>query len=359
MKTNYFFYLCFILVIGFASCSEDDPKPELPNSNVVIVDYNIFEPAIWYSDSIYVIPNTIKIDAALTIQAGTIIKFHPDAGLQVWSNGTINATGLQNAVIVFTSIKDDIGGDTNEDLISTTPNSGDWNIVDLGSQNGSQFKYCVFTYGGYDNYSGVLELGENYSKVEYCIFANNSTRVSGGVYYGALAAQGADPTTIIKYNTFYNNTVPLSINGHLSIDNSNIFSNPDDATQTNTYNGIFVHGQDIISHSPTWEETEVAYVIQYDGFEIWDTYSLTLGDNVVLKFLTDAMLDIQVGAELINYNGTGVYFTSYKDDTHKGDTNGDGVATTPSATEWKGIYNNRTTDYFYTWSNILFSKNDF
>ncbi|MCK5171382.1 MAG: hypothetical protein KAQ75_16000 [Bacteroidales bacterium] len=359
MKFKNLFYLCIILLIGFASCSEDDPKPEPSNSNIVIVDYGITEPTIWYADSIYVIPKSVYVDAVLTIEAGTIIKFYADASLQVWSNGTINAIGTQLLPIIFTSIKDDIGGDTNEDLISTSPNSGDWNIVDLGSQNGSQFKYCVFTYGGYDNYSGVLELGENYSKVEYCIFANNSTYVHGNVYRGALAAQDADPTTIIKYNTFYNNTVPLSINGHLSIDNSNVFSNPEDATQTNTYNGIFVHGQDIISHSTIWQETELAYVIQYDGFEIWDGYSLTLGDNVVLKFMTDAMLDKQVGAEIINYNGTGVYFTSYKDDTHKGDSNGDGTSTTPTATEWKGIYNNQPTNYFYTWSNILFSKNSF
>ena len=103
----------------------------------------------------------------------------------------------------------------------------------------------------------------------------------------------------------------------------------------------------------------MAYVIQYGSFEIWDTYSLTLGDNVVLKFYADAKLDLQIGSELINNQGTGVFFTSIKDDSHKGDTNGDGNATSPSSTEWLGIYNNQEFNYFYTWSNILFSKNDF
>ena len=362
MKLKKLIYLSIVLVVGLLSCEKDDPAPPAPpapQSNVVIVDYNIFEPRVWYSDSIYVVPNTVIIDAVLTIQAGTIIKFHADEGLEIWDNGTINAIGLSDSQILFTSIKDDTGGDTNEDLAGTTPNSGDWNLVDLGDQNGSQFKYCVFRYGGNDNYSGVLELGYNFSKVEHCIFADNKTYINGDVFDGALAAQDADPTTIIKYNTFYNNTVPLSINGHLSIDNSNIFSNPDDASQTNTYNGIFVHGQDIISHSTIWEETEVAYVIQYDGFEIWENFSLTLGDNVVLKFFTNAMLDIQIGAELINNQGAGVFFTSFKDDGNKGDTNGDGNATSPTAEEWLGIYNNQEFNYFYTWSNILFSKNDF
>jgi len=118
--------------------------PPAPQSNVVIVDYNIFEPRVWYSDSIYVVPDIVKIDAVLTIQAGTIIKFHADGGLEVWDNGTINAIGLNDSKILFTSIKDDTGGDTNNDLAGTTPNSGDWDIVDLGDQNGSQFKYCNY-----------------------------------------------------------------------------------------------------------------------------------------------------------------------------------------------------------------------
>lgn len=360
MKIKKLIYLSIAVAVSLASCKKDDPVPPVPpQSNVVIVDCHIFESRTWYSDSIYVVPNIVKIDALLTIQAGTIIKFYGMGSLKLWDAGTINAIGSDDSQILFTSIKDDTGGDTNNDLAGTTPNSGDWEFVDLANQNGSQFKYCRFLYGGNNNYSGVLELGYNYSKVEYCLFADNISTVTADVYYGALSANDADPATIIKNNTFYNNTVPLSINGHFSIDNSNIFSNPDDPDQTNTYNGIFVYGQDIISHNPIWEETEVAYVIQYNGFEIWDNFSLSLGDNVVLKFFTDAMFDIQIGAGLINNQGAGVFFTSFKDDGHKGDTNGDADATSPTSEEWLGIYNNQEFNYFYTWSNILYSKNDF
>jgi len=175
-------------------------------------------------------------------------------------------------------------------------------------------------------------------------------------FYGALTAHNAADNCIITNNIFYNNKVPLSIDGHISIDNSNIFSNPSDATQKNKYNGIFVHGQDIISGSPTWEETEVAYVIQDSGFELWDEFSLTLGDNVTLKFYTDGMLDIQSGATLTNGQGAGVFFTSFKDDNLKGDTNGDGTGTTPGVNEWHGIYNGLS---FLTWNNILYSSNSY
>ncbi len=358
MKTRNLFYLGIIIALSFTSCSENDvPNPPLPPdaTNVVIVDYNIFTPRTWYADSVYLVPNTVKIDASLVIEAGSIIKFYSGSGLEVWDNGTIKAIGNKDKQILFTSIKDDIGGDHNKDGNATSPLPADWDLVDLGSQNGSQFQYCIFVYGGNESYSGVLELGENFSKVEYCLFAFNKTSVSADVFYGALSAQDAAKETVIRNNQFYANTVPLSINGHINIDNSNDFISSVDSLIPNTYNGIFVHGQDIITSSTIWEETEVAFVIQYDNFEIWDNYTLTLGDDVVLKFFTGAMLNLQNETVLIF--GENVCFTSFKDDVKKGDTNGDGDATNPPpANEWLGVYNGND---FFTWSNILFSKNAF
>lgn len=360
MKTNYFFLLFLIFGLSFSACSDDDSSddnPNSPSSNVVIVDYNIFEPAIWDADSVYLVKSFIKVDAALTIQPGTIIKFYSQAGIEVWDNGVINASGNSNSSIVFTSIKHDIGGDHNSDMAQTMPNAGDWSYIDLGNQNGSTFKYCAFMYAGSTDYYGVLQLGTNSSTVENCVFTENKSYVGADEFYGALSADAASKETIIKNNVFYNNTVPLSIDAHINIDNSNEFTNPNNKEETNTYNGIFVHGQDIISSSPKWEETEVAYVLLYDGFEVWDNYTLTLGNNVTLKFFTNAWLNLQNPTVLINGQGAGVYFTSFKDDSKKGDTNGDGDATNPPpATEWLGVYNGTS---FYTWSNILYSKNDF
>lgn len=343
------------------SCSDDDnPQPSgSGGSNVVIVDYDIFEPTIWYSDSVYIIPGTVKLDASLVIRPGTLIKFKSGAGIEVWDNGTVLARGKKDSLIVFTSIKDDLGGDHNNDGLASAPGLGDWDYITLGDQNGSEFTYCTFLYGGGGLNTGVLDLGTNYSKISYCTFAYNKTSVSADDFYGALSAQDASNTTVIKDNLFYGNTVPLSINGHISLDNSNSFSiiTEDEEEIGNTYNGIFVHGQDIIEHSTSWEETEVAYVIQYDNFEIWENYTLTLGNNVTLKFFTDAMLNLQNPSVLVNGKGNNVYFTSFKDDSKKGDTNGDGDTTNPpAADEWLGVYNGTN---FYTWSNILYSKNDF
>jgi hypothetical protein len=89
---------------------------------------------------------------------------------------------------------------------------------------------------------------------------------------------------------------------------------------------------------------------------IYISASLTLGDNVVIKFKPSSEIVLNNGANpIVNYNGTGVYFTSYKDDTKKGDTNADAAATSPAANDWGGMYNNISMVY-ETWANILYDS---
>jgi len=52
-------------------------------------------------------------------------------------------------------------------------------------------------------------------------------------------------------------------------------------------------------------------------------------------------------------------FTSFKDDSRGGDTNGDGAATSPSDEDWIGIYDNSLSipsPYYYQWSNIYYDS---
>jgi len=371
-----FFFIPFAVIMAFAlaftACNDDDdddpgdtPNPPVTGSNVVIIDYNITNVTTWSGDSIYIIKKyDFYVQNTLTIEPGCIIKFHPADGpyMMLGGSGTIIAQGTAADPIVFTSYKDDAhGGDNNGDGTATSPAPKDWGEINTNGCNGSIFEYCEFYYGGDVLYNATLTLyGDNYT-VNNCTFAHNDgsyTSSAGDV--GVLNASDAEANTTITNNVFYDNVRPLSISDAFSLDASNIFHNPANTSETNTYNGIFVETINHVSSNITWEETEVAFVIDDNDWWILSGYHLTLANDVVLKFKAGSFIVLDDGtSSIVNYNGSGVYFTSYKDDTYKGDTNADGSATSPAANDWGGIYDNTLTipsPYYYGWANILYDS---
>ena len=359
---SWFLPICLIAVLSIFGCGPDpDPDPD-PDTNVVHITADITQPTVWSGDSIYLIRQwDFYVLNTLTIEPGCIIKFHPTEGpvMNLGGAGTVIANGTAAAPIIFTSYKDDAhGGDTNLDGGATTPARKDWYNVNTNGQNGSSFRYCEFYYGGGSTYSSTLSIETgSIATVVNCTFAHNAGDDPSG-WYGALDASSADAGTVITGNLFYDNIRPLSINTKYSLDNSNQFSVTGETP--NSYNGIFVETIDHLATPILWSETEVAYVIDDNDWWIQSGGNLTLADNVVLKFRPGSVFLLENGlSNLNNYDGAGVFFTSYKDDAHKGDTNGDGNATAPANGDWVGIYDDSgviPSPYYYSWGNILYDS---
>jgi len=297
---------------------------------------------------------TIGQGESLTLSPGVIIKLQDT---DWWAHGSLIAEGTLSQPIWFTSYKDDsVGGDTNNDGTTTSPNPGDWKYIKIIEiNNNSSFNYCNFYYGGgyYSNdYTLVLE-NETIASVTSCSFVYNK-----GGDDCVLNAWHAGAGTTIAANNFYNNERPLKINGSINLDSSNTFHNLEMPTQSNIYNGIFVDNQGTgcqISGEISWLETEVPFVALNQGINIDEGNSLTIAENVIIKFLGGDLS--YEGDNLIGYDENGVWFTSYKDDEHGGDTNGDGANTTPAEGDWEGVHNwGGSPTYWEVWDNILYEE---
>jgi PKD repeat protein len=332
---------------------------------LVEVGNSIDVPTTWDPCHIYHCANFLGVNAALTIEAGTIVKFDAQKGMLVTSPGTLTVNGTAVKPVIFTSIKDDFyGGDNNGDGAATVPQKGDWQFITFGTSSGNSLNFCKILYAG----SGTVGLeqalnmgdGENNS-IKNSVIAHTA----GGINqtFAALNMAWCPLSCVAQNNTFFDNGHPVIIGISTNFDNSNVFHNPDNTAQTNAANGIFVdcvHSQDQ-APGMTWSETEVAYVLGGWSGNSWAMdvgKVLVLGDNVVLKFATHiptpgfSLLLPDGEIQLQNHGGPGVVFTSYNDDSEKGDTNGDGPST-GSAGYWEGIFTAGPT--WFDWGNIHYA----
>lgn len=347
------FYLLFCPSLLLASCGgKEEEEPIPPFCNVVNVTEDINTPTTWTSGNVYLV-SSIAIKSTLTIEPGVIVKFSGtdvNGNLDVQSGGRIIANGDANNRIVFTSLYDDNHcGDSNDDGNASTPNKGDWNCVALEGGTNNSFSYCDFFYGGgYNGYVVHVGATSEAFNFDHCTFAHTKPSISDyTAFYGNTYMK--DPTVSkFTHNVFYDNDRPLYCNVWYTVDPSNVFHNPADPSQKNKYNGIFMWTEGSTSNTAVWGVTEVPYVVR-GWIQAAGSATIVINNGVIVKF-DGASGELSFNdPNNANING-GAIFTSFRDDTRGGDTNGDGPLTSPADGDWEGVRVNttwRTANVFF------------
>ncbi|WP_417359376.1 hypothetical protein [Galbibacter sp.] len=358
-------FLMLLITAALASCSKDDdinPEPQVTFCEIIEVSGTINEPTVWQAGFVYVIDGfDLRVESVLTIEPGVVIKVR-NARISILEQGKIIAEGTADKRIVFTSLADDhYCGDTNGDENATGPEKGDWVSLTLQGTIGSVFKFVDIFYAGQSSggTNRAVDIGWQQSVAftfDHCRIAHtmSGTRHDSQAFHGSTGMTDAKVSKFTN-NALYDNGKPIYFNAFYTLDPSNVFHNPEDPSITNTNNGIYLYGQ-VLDMTVDWNNTEVPYVVD-QNYQVYNSATINIGPDVVVKFMsTSAGLQRNAPQNII-LNPTAI-LTSYKDDDHGGDTNGDGSTTSPVSGDWQGLRN--AYGAIPNWEqspNILYSSN--
>lgn len=252
----------------------------------------------------YVIQGEVSVDPniILFIEPGTIVKFADDAYLTV--NGSLIAQGTKDQPIIFTSIKDDLaGGDTNTDGGASAPAPGDWTYIGFKDQSkdaNSIIEHAIIRYAG-----------------EY-----------RGQRFGAIYLEAASPTIL-------NNTIEDAFWYAISADVNSFPVVAGNQTQNNPGNGLEVRDGDMTTNG-AWRNLDMPYVI-LGHVTVHDGATLSIDPGVIIKLGNDAYFDVNGAFRAVGSVDDKITFTSLRDDTVGGDTNGDQASSAPAPGDWTYI----------------------
>lgn len=343
----------------------------------------INEDTVWTaSSSPYVITENSEISsgATLTLEPGVVVKV---SGKEILVSGSLNAKGTQAEPVYITSHKDDsVGGDT--DGSGGAPAPGNWRGVRFSAGAVGAFEHTVIRYAGFGSsrvsriptiYNQGAEITLSDSEISHSLFcgvgqkSGSVTLTNSSVHHHlncgvfifegdiqlrnssiqhtqfGIFAKGASSVELTD-STFENNTraVDIDLSGVSS------FIHSGNAASGGYYDGIVVRG--VVSGEINLQQDSTPYLIDPSSyssgsgeFEFVASDNLVIGASGSLTFEPGAVVKFDTGGAILvdgtlQSQGTSqlpVYFTSFKDDSIGGDTNGDADASAPATGDWLHI----------------------
>lgn len=285
---------------------------------------------------------TLASDAQLTVDPGVVLKTE---------NGWFSISGK---LLVQGTVTEPVTFTTR----SATPAPGQWYGLYFAPEAGSSvLNYLTVAYAGRNNigyiHSGyrlvgvyvdgcsptfnnlqVLYSGLNGVEMWACNSVFNNLTIKGCEGFALRAETGSRP--VIKTATFQDNGNNDSGYHMVGMDATSV---PDPSGITcinNRYQAVRVWGGTITSNSlwKKWGDTIPYYITDNVSVQVDATLTVEQGATVKLR---DRGLYVY-GTLKAEGNPGQIRFTSWRDDSLCGDSNGDGSATQASRGDWTGIY---------------------
>ena len=299
---------------------------------------------VWPGQSIpYVAENlTVAEGATLTVEAGAVVKLDRRT---LFVQGTLDVAGTAAQPVVFTSIRDDsVGGDTNGDGDASVPGPGNWESVDFEPGSGGTLTHVAFRYGGHYGYNHPVDpiisiegASPSFSNCEVAHSARYGVRVNG---IAAPTFDGCNIRDTSDYGLYVVDGATATVTNSAFADNgtsaayfvlSDGTAAPVLAGNTGT-GGLTIAG--VLATDMVWPGQSIPYVAE--NLTVAEGATLTVEAGAVVK-LDRRTLFVQGTLDVAGTAAQPVVFTSIRDDSVGGDTNGDGDASVPGPGNWESV----------------------
>lgn len=345
--------LSMSIVTGLRVDANPLPIKKLPGG-ILTASQTLNPSYVYVVDANVIVPSGVT----LTIPAGTIVKYKYYGSITVRTGGLLRVTGTAASPVQFTSFKDDtVAGDTNDNSDLNSPAIDDFQRAIVSEDGEANIVFAEFKY---------MSKGIEGTRTSGSIVVTDST------FDNSHIAINVKAPTVKLYRNKFNNLTPYSLDGAVQIGgvqdltkislsgiDQNVF------TGTNKFSRIIRLTKTVLPIGKTWTpaSTSGATINFVEQNDINGTATLGTNTSMIIPAAVpgsvniNGTLNVQSGVWIkfpgysgnlliraggkINVVGTAtnpVRFTSFKDDTVGGDTNGDGNLTAPITNDFSNAF---------------------